>query len=96
LENVPAIGTNVAQAVRQYLSNQLPADALNDLAEQALSAWMPEDEVLDNESMPSRDDGIAWAAWALARRMPLVASRTLRLTSADALQWQISSVLSRL
>jgi hypothetical protein len=71
-------------------------EQLDAAAAAALQAWMPADEDMDEEGAPPRDNGVAWAAWALARRWPLVAARTARTIHPGEFAWQVQHVLQLL
>ena len=82
--------------IRQALAGQATETQLAEAARAALRAWMPADEEIDEDSAPLRNNGVAWATWALARRWPLVAARSVRLTGPDELSWQCSRVIEQL
>jgi hypothetical protein len=81
---------SVIETARQFAAGSATPAALVESATAAFSAWMPQDE---NEGERGR---VAWAAWALARRLPLVAARTARALSAGELAWQTERTLSRI
>jgi hypothetical protein len=86
----------IAAAAQQAIDAARNEDVLQTAASAALAAWMPEDagvdEQSDEEVVRSRDNGVAWAAWALARRWPLVAARTARTVHPGELAWQMQLV----
>jgi hypothetical protein len=97
---IAAAAQRAIDAVRKWLASQGGESELQAAAQGAMQAWMPEDAGVDEESdeevVRSRDNGVAWAAWALARRWPLVAARTARTVHPDELAWQMQLVLERL
>jgi hypothetical protein len=97
---IAAAAQQAIDAVRKWLEGQGDEDALKAAASAAMQAWMPGDAGVDEESdeevVRSRDNGVAWAAWTLARRWPLVAARTARTLHTDELTWQMQLVLERL
>jgi hypothetical protein len=97
---IGAAARQATEAVRKWLDGQADEATLQTAASAALAAWMPDDAGVDEDSdqevVRSRDNGVAWAAWALARRWPLVAARTARTVHPDELAWQMQLVLERL
>jgi hypothetical protein len=65
-------------------------ETLRDLSHRALAAWG------DSEEAGQPEQRLAWAAWSLVERHPLIAARTARATSPHELAWQIDLVLRRL
>lgn len=57
----------------------------------AFVAWQPS---FDGAEKDPRDSQLAWAAWALGSGYPLVAARTIRELSPQALSWQISETIA--
>jgi hypothetical protein len=80
-------------AMRDWLARRVTKEQLQKAASAALQAWMPAAEQIDVEGAPPRDNGVAWAAWALARRWPLVAARTARTIQPGEFEWQAEFVL---
>jgi hypothetical protein len=80
-------------AMRDWLARRVTKEQLQEAASAALQAWMPAAEQIDEEGAPPRDNGVAWAAWALARRWPLVAARTARTIQPGEFEWQAEFVL---
>jgi hypothetical protein len=81
---------------REWLGGKATAEQLKTVAAAALQSWMPSDENIDDEGAPLRDNGVAWSAWALTRRWPLVAARTARTIQPGEWKWQAEYVLQRL
>jgi hypothetical protein len=61
-----------------------------DLATAADSAWQ---QWQTTEAESEQTNRVAWAAWTLARRWPLVAARTVRSLRPGELHWQIEYVV---
>jgi hypothetical protein len=74
-------------AARRFARGGLSQD---DLAAAADSAWR---QWQTTDAERSEINGIAWAAWTLARRWPLVAARTVRSLRPGELLWQIEYVV---
>lgn len=88
--------------VRKHLAGVAAADQLQAAQVAAFEAWSPYGEAGDDEppaeglvEEPERSR-LAWAAWALAKQMPLVAARTARALGVGELGWQVQRTLDAL
>lgn len=79
--------------IRERLAGRATDEQLQKRAAEALNAWMPGDETIDDEG-PPRDNGVAWSAWALARGWPLVAARSARSVHPGEFEWQAHYLLN--
>jgi hypothetical protein len=91
-----AAAQSAIAAVREWLAGQKTEEQLDLAAREVMAAWMPADENLDEDGAPLRDNGVAWAAWALTRRWPLAAARTVRTVQSGELAWQAEHVVQQL
>jgi len=75
---------------RKFSRGEADSEPLKKAAQEALHLWAPEDE-----DMPERSQ-LAWAAWALANRLPFVTTKTCQSIDPQALQGQCERVLAQL
>ena len=81
------------QASKESAAGRAASSALEDAANQAFAQWSDMD---DEMTQPGSENRMAWAAWALTSRLPLVATRTAREVRPQELAWQIEHALVRL
>jgi hypothetical protein len=87
-----AVRTAIEAATKSATGRAIPS-ALEEAANLAFAQWCDMDEEMPQ---PGSENRMAWAAWALASRLPLVAARTAREVWPEELAWQIEHALRRL